>query len=171
MLNNIIAHLTNKLKRVPKIIIWAHNSHLGNAKATEMSSRGELNLGQLIKEAYPPDSFSLGFSTYTGVVTAADNWNGEPKFKKINPALPDSYEFLFHSLPAKNFLFNFNAKQEIKELFSRPKLQRAIGVVYYPDTERQNHYFMAKASLQFDTMLHIDYTNHLHPPPRIIHHG
>ncbi|MCC2644721.1 MAG: erythromycin esterase [Burkholderiales bacterium] len=123
-----------------------------------MSHRGELNLGQLIKETYPNDSFSLGFSTYAGTVTTADNWNERPKFKTINPGLPDSYEYLFHSQAIKNFLIYFNMHSEIHKLFSIPKLQRAIGVIYRPETERVSHYYKAKPSLQFDAMIHIDYT-------------
>jgi erythromycin esterase-like protein len=162
-LNNVITHLRHKLHREPKIIVWAHNSHLGNAKATEMAERGELNLGQLVKETNPNTSFSLGFSTFSGSVTAADNWGDAPQFKTINPALVDSYEYLFHALPFKDFLIRFDINSQIKAMFSNPKLQRAIGVIYRPETERFSHYYLAKPALQFDAMLHIDRTNALIP--------
>jgi erythromycin esterase-like protein len=162
-LQNIIRHLENKLTQEAKVIVWAHNSHLGNARATEMGERGELNLGQLVKESYPMNSFALGFTTYTGTVTAASNWGESPHFKAVTPALPESWENFFHTLPYKDFMIFLTRNEEFKEIFSRPKLERAIGVIYRPDTERFSHYFYAKLALQFDAVIHIDITHELKP--------
>lgn len=156
ILKNILDYLSNTLKTDAKVIIWAHNSHLGNAKATDMSLQGELNIGQLIKEHYPTSSFSLGFSTNTGTVVAADNWGEEPKIKQLNPGINGSYEKLFHKTQCKNFLLTIKNNSDLFQLLSTPRLQRAIGVIYRPDTERYSHYYMANLAHQFDALLHID---------------
>lgn len=143
-----------------KIIIWAHNSHLGDARATEMSDRGEINLGQLIKERHGAVCHAIGFSTYAGSVTAASHWGGATECKTVLPALAGSYEFLFNQLQYKEFILNLT-DQEIAHYLKLPMLQRAIGVVYLPETERQSHYYFARLAYQFETMIHIDYTTNL----------
>lgn len=155
-LQNILAYLSKTLKVPAKIIIWAHNSHLGNAKATEMSSRGDTNIGELIKDHYRDCSFSLGFSTYSGTVLAADEWGESPQVKFLNKALPGSYEELFHNLSSNNFAFIMKNNPKLQKLLSSPRLQRAVGVIYKPETERWSHYYNAELAHQFDAILHID---------------
>ena len=150
-----------------KAIIWAHNSHLGDARATEMGKSGELNLGQLVRDQYGGKSFLIGFSTFTGTVTAASNWDGPAERKHVRRGLPGSYEALFHDvgLPngMKNFVVFLNKKTRAVELLRQPRLQRAIGVIYLPQSERMSHYFSAQLSDQFDAIIHIDETRALKP--------
>lgn len=131
-LQNLIAHLETKLNTPAKIIIWAHNSHVGDARATEMATRKEINLGQLVREKFGTTSFLLGFSTYTGTVTAASDWDGAPERKKVVPGMPGSYEALFHQLKLKNFILDLHQGEYINHLLQLSRLQRAIGVVYRP---------------------------------------
>ncbi|MBA3662091.1 MAG: erythromycin esterase family protein [Gammaproteobacteria bacterium] len=159
--NVLINHLEDQLKQPAKIVVWAHNSHLGDARATEMSAEGEINLGQLIREQYPRDTFSLGFSTYEGIVTAAAAWGDPPAFKQINPGLPGSYEDLFHALNQKEFFLLLRGNKTLEHYLKIGRLQRAIGVVYKPETEQTSHYFFTKLPLQFDAMIHIDKTSAL----------
>jgi erythromycin esterase-like protein len=147
-----------------KVVVWAHNSHLGDARATEMSSSGELNVGQLVRERYQKQAFLVGFTTYRGTVTAAADWGGAAERKAVRAALPDSYEALFHESGAGNFLI------DLRTLHSSPlnesRLERAIGVVYRPETERQSHYFRAWLRGQFDAVLHYDTTRAVEPLER-----
>ncbi len=145
-----------------KLIIWAHNSHLGDARATEMGRHGELNLGQLVREEYADDTVLVGFSTYRGTVTAADDWDHPAERKRVRPALPDSYEALFHSFGAGNFWLNLH-DDAVCAALGPPRLQRAIGVVYRPDTERHSHYFESDLCRQFDLLLHFDDTRAVKP--------
>jgi erythromycin esterase-like protein len=147
----------------PKVIIWAHNSHLGDARATEMSEREELNVGQLMRERYGSKCCSIGFSTYHGSVTAASLWGGPAERKTIRAAEPGSYETGFHELDQPGtILFFRNHKYDIKELKKR-KLERAIGVIYLPTSERVSHYFYASVPEQFDAMIHVDHTRAVEP--------
>ncbi|WP_328709952.1 erythromycin esterase family protein [Microbispora hainanensis] len=149
-----------------KIVVWAHNSHLGDARATEMGARGELNLGQLVREHSLADCRLIGFTTYTGTVTAADDWGGPAERKNVRPALPGSVEELFHEVGHKEFLVGFGRSAGAADLLRRALLERAIGVVYRPRTERQSHYFQARLSDQFDAVIHIDETGALEPLER-----
>lgn len=158
-LQNIFLHLADSLNVEPKIIVWAHNSHVGDASVTDMASYGELNIGELVKLQYGDSSFLLGFSTYTGSVLAANNWGEEPKITLLNPGIKGSYEYMFHSTKLQDFLLIIRNNSELKELLSKRLLQRAIGVVYRPDTEIQSHYYMTNLARQFDAILHID-TSH-----------
>jgi erythromycin esterase-like protein len=144
--------------REPRIVIWAHNSHLGDARATDRARYGELNLGQLVREAHDGDSLSVGFSTYSGSVTATSEWEEPAQHKRVRPGLPGSYEAYFHEIGIPNFLVRTN-----NEELSIPRLQRAIGVIYRPDTERQSHYYEATLSRQFDWMVHFDRTHAVEP--------
>lgn len=159
-LDNLFAYLRSKGDE-PKAIVWAHNSHLGDARATQMSERGELNLGQLIRERHPAGVWNLGFTTYTGTVMAADNWDEPAKIKRVRPALDDSYENLFHDAGLNNFLLNIRPNSELSRKLKTPMLERAIGVIYRPETERYSHYFEAKLSQQFDSVIHFDETHAL----------
>ena len=149
-----------------KVVVWAHNSHLGDARATEMGSSGEHNVGQLTRERCGEDARLIGFSTYHGTVTAASDWDEPAERKRVRPALPASYENLFHEAGAANRLIDLTRDTEIVEALRAPRLQRAIGVIYRPDTERQSHYYRAYLADQFDLVLHYDSTRAVEPMER-----
>jgi erythromycin esterase-like protein len=156
----------DKQRSPAKIIVWAHNSHLGDARATQMSERGELNLGQLVRERCGPHSVSIGFTTHSGTVTAASDWDAPAERKNVRPSLPGSYEKLFHDVGSGRFWLNFRKHPKVKALLRAPALERAIGVIYRPDTERASHYFTARLSDQFDAVLHFDHTRAVEPLER-----
>ena len=158
--------LTHHLGPKSKIVVWAHNSHLGDARATEMGHRGELNLGQLVRQRYGKDAVLVGFTTYHGTVTAASGWDGPAERKHVRPALPGSYEALFHETGIPNFLLLLGGKQETTSLLREPRLERAIGVIYLPRSERASHYFHAQLADQFDVILHFDETRAVEPLER-----
>lgn len=149
-------------ERPRKIVVWAHNSHLGNARATEVGRHGELNLGQLVRDRYGDDAVLVGFTTHRGSVTAASDWGEPAQRKRVRPGLPRSYEALFHDLNAPRFQLDLRMREVIDAL-PAPCLQRAIGVIYRPETERLSHYFHADLPKQFDWLLHIDETTALVP--------
>jgi erythromycin esterase-like protein len=153
-----------------KIVVWAHNSHLGDARATEMGDMGEWNVGQLVRERYPDDCASVGFSTYSGTVTCADDWDEPSRVKRVRPGLPGSYEALFHDAGIARFVLHIDRTRELPPEALEPRLQRAIGVIYRPETERQSHYFEARLAEQFDAMIHIDETRALEPLERVSQH-
>ncbi len=140
-LQNILSHLETLTNKPAKVIVWAHNSHLGDARATEMSERQEINLGQLVRERFDTNTFSLGFSTATGLVTASSDWDGKTDYKPITLPLRGSYEWFFHQLEEKLFLLNLREEPPLMHLLQLPQLQRAIGVIYRPETERMSHYY------------------------------
>ncbi len=122
-----------------KTVVWANNSHLGDARATELADTGELNLGQPARETYPDQCCSIGFTTYTGTVTASYDWGGPPKTMRVQPALDGSVEALFHSAELGDFYLR-GREGEPTPMPQTPLLQRAIGVIYRPDTERHVDY-------------------------------
>jgi len=148
-----------------RVVVWAHNSHLGDARATEMGQGGELNLGQLSRQRYGNDAVLVGFSTYEGTVTAAHNWDEPPQRMRVRPALPDSYERLFHETGVGNFSIILGTSSA-DEVLRAPRLQRAIGVIYRPRTERLSHYFHTVLPDQFDAVLHYDNTRAVEPLER-----
>jgi erythromycin esterase-like protein len=154
--------------RPEKIAVWAHNSHLGDARATEMGAQGELNLGQLVRERYPEDAVLIGFSTYRGSVTAASDWDEPAQRQRVRPGLPGSYEALLHDTGLLRFQLDLQAPA-LRDTLRGPLLQRAIGVVYRPQNERQSHYFQSRLTAQFDWLLHIDETRALQPLDRSEH--
>jgi erythromycin esterase-like protein len=160
-LHALSAHIEEQ-GQPPKIVVWAHNSHLGDARATEMGERGEWNVGQLVRERYKNETCLIGFSTHTGTVAAADNWDEPAQLKKVRPAHKDSYEQIFHQTGMPQFFLNLRNK-EIEEILRRPQLERAIGVIYRPETERVSHYFTAVLSEQFDGVIHFDVTRAVEP--------
>jgi erythromycin esterase-like protein len=164
-LHALLAHLDHRFGR-SKVVVWAHNSHLGDARATERGRRGEWNLGQLVRERYPRDSFLVGFTTYTGTVTAAHHWDEDPRTIPVRPARPDSYEALFHEMGPSAFLVAFDPNARVTSELRAERWERAIGVVYRPETERFSHYFHARLPDQFDAVLHIDRTQALRPLER-----
>jgi erythromycin esterase-like protein len=161
-LQELAGHLRGR-DGTAKIVVWAHNSHLGDARATEMGDSGELNLGQLVREHYPNDCANVGFSTYSGTVTAASDWDGAAETKSVRPGLPGSYEALFHSMGVPRFIATLDKRRAVPPELRQPHLQRAIGVIYRPETERQSHYFNARLADQFDAMIHIDETRAIKP--------
>jgi erythromycin esterase-like protein/predicted phosphoribosyltransferase len=161
-LDALAAHLSRP-DRPAKIVLWAHNSHLGDARATEMSRRGELNVGQLMRAKYGGDAVLIGFTTDHGTVTAASDWGGPAERKQVRPALEGSWERLFHtSLPAR-FLLEWRHGGAVREALREARLERAIGVIYRPATERESHYFIAHLADQFDAVLHFDETRAVEP--------
>jgi erythromycin esterase-like protein len=156
-------HLAATAGPPPRIAVWAHNSHLGDASSTEMGERGEWNLGQLVRDRYPGEATLLGFSTHHGHVTAASNWNEPPQRKRVVEGLPGSWEDVFHQTGEENFLMILQRKPGLLKLTQAQRLQRAIGVIYRPDTERQSHYFYTRLADQFDAIVHIDETTALEP--------
>lgn len=142
-----------------KVVVWAHNSHLGNAAATEMARRGEFNVGQLVKEAFGEASYAVGFGTHTGTVAAASNWGEEVEIKHVRPSHPRSYERLCHESGIPNFFLPLHeryADPEVRHELMDPRLERAIGVIYRPETELQSHYFSAVLPQQFDEYIWFD---------------
>jgi erythromycin esterase-like protein len=167
-LDQLVAHLDRQGGRT-KVVLWAHNSHLGDARATDMGDAGELNVGQLVRQKYDRDAVLIGLTTYTGTVTAASNWGAPAERKRVRPALPDSYEALFHNTGMSRFLLNLRSDSKMVTGLREPRLERAIGVIYRPDTERMSHYFDARLSDQFDAVLHLDETRALEPLERTVH--
>jgi erythromycin esterase-like protein/predicted phosphoribosyltransferase len=164
-LEALAGHLGRQRGEPARIVVWAHNSHLGDARATEVAAHGEVNVGQLMRERHPGDCRLFGFTTYTGTVTAASDWDGPAERKLVRPALSDSVEEQFHDVGEKSFLVTQRATQEVEALRSA-RLERAIGVIYRPETERQSHYFRARLAEQFDAVIHIDETRAVEPLER-----
>jgi erythromycin esterase-like protein/predicted phosphoribosyltransferase len=161
-LDALVIHLGRKGRRA-KLAIWEHNSHLGDARATEMGQRGELNVGQLTREKYGHEAVLVGFTTHHGTVTAASDWGKPAERKRVRPALAGSYEALFHTTGRDRFLLIPNDSDAMAQQLSVPRLERAIGVIYRPETERQSHYFRARLTDQFDAVLHFDETRAVKP--------
>jgi erythromycin esterase-like protein len=149
-----------------KLVVWAHNSHLGDARATQLGRQGELNVGQLVRERHGSEAVLVGFTTYAGTVTAASSWGGRAERKRVRPALPTSYESLFHCAGVPRFLFPLRDGGEVLNGLREPLLERAIGVIYPPETELASHYFYASLPLQFDALIHFDQTRAVEPLER-----
>ena len=169
MLETLIAlntHLSENGKPA-KIVVWAHNSHLGDARATDMGKRrGEWNLGQLARQYFKNQTVSVGFTTDRGTVTAATDWGGAAERKRVRPAIAASYENLFHETQLDRFLLLLRDADHVRAALHTPQLERAIGVIYRPETERQSHYFYADLAAQFDAVIHIDETRAVEPLER-----
>jgi erythromycin esterase-like protein len=163
-IEELMRHLGKRVRN-PKIVVWAHNSHLGDARATEMGQQGEWNVGQLVRERFGDQSYLIGFSTYEGSVTAASDWDGPAERKRVRPGMKNSYELLFHETGQPHFWLNLREPALQSELRNE-RLQRAIGVIYLPRTERHSHYFHARLAQQFDAMLHFDVTTAVRPLER-----
>ncbi len=164
-LDTIAAHLESEIGAA-KIVVWEHNSHLGDARATEMGERGEWNVGQLIREKYGDQAVNIGFTTNAGTVTATSDWGEPARLKRVRPAIKDSYERLFHKTEIGNFFLNLR-DAEIKKTLSESLLERAIGVIYRPETERVSHYFAARLAEQFDGVIHFDETRAVEPLDKV----
>ena len=146
-----------------RVVVWAHNSHVGDARATEVSADGQLTIGQLAREQYGDDCRLIGFSTYSGTVTAASDWGGVAEHRVVRPALAGSIEELLHDTGKDAFLVAMHDGSIAGAALETVRLARAIGVIYLPQTERQSHYFHVRPSDQFDAMIHIDTTRALEP--------
>jgi erythromycin esterase-like protein/predicted phosphoribosyltransferase len=157
-LDELVAHL-ERTSGPAKVVVWAHNSHLGDERATELAQAGQLNLGQLVRDHHGDETLLAGFTTYVGTVTAASDWGGPAERKRVRRALPGSWEELFHERGPERFWLDPG------ELRGR-RLERAIGVVYRPETERVSHYFHARLADQFDAVIHLDETHALEPLER-----
>lgn len=145
-----------------KAVVWAHNSHVGDARATEMgAARGEHNIGQLCRQNLGEEAFLIGFGTHEGTVAAATEWGGPMQVKKVRPSHPSSYERLFHDSGVPAFLLPLlhPLRQAVRDELAAPRLERAIGVIYRPETELQSHYFQAALPWQFDAYVWFDETN------------
>lgn len=163
-LNALITHLDKHASAEPaRIVVWAHNSHVGDARATEVSADGQLTIGQLAREYYADESRLIGFSTYGGTVTAASDWGGIAERKVVRPALAGSIEELLHETGKPAFFVPMHDGSPAAKALEVVRLGRAIGVIYRPETERQSHYFHVRPSDQFDAMIHIDQTRALEP--------
>lgn len=152
-----------------RAVVWAHNSHLGDARATYMGDSGELNLGQLVREKHGSQAFLVGFTTHTGTVTAASNWDEPAQRKRVRPSMAGSYERLFHEAGVDRFLLLLREDGPLQEALRDERLERAIGVIYRPESERLSHYFRGRLPEQFDAVLHIDETSALEPLERWAH--
>jgi erythromycin esterase-like protein len=155
-LEALTAELERRHGSPPKAAVWAHNSHVGDARATQLGQAGELNIGQLVRERHRRDAFLIGFTTFTGTVTAASDWGGPAERKRVRRSLDGSWEKLFHESGRPRFVL-------APEGLGGTRLERAIGVVYRPETERLSHYFDAELRRQFDAVIHIDETQAVEP--------
>ena len=162
-LAEIAQRLDRDLGRASRIVVWEHNSHLGDARATQMADEGELNVGQLVRERWAKDSFLVGLTTYEGTVVAASDWDRPGHVQRVRPALPGSFEALLHEVDAPEFLLLPDEDRRLPAGLRRERLERAIGVVYRPETERASHWFRARLGDQFDAVLHIDKTSAVVP--------
>ncbi|HEY3349777.1 MAG TPA: erythromycin esterase family protein [Thermoanaerobaculia bacterium] len=149
-----------------KIVVWAHNSHLGDARATEMGDHGEQSLGQLVRARRGADAVLVGFTTDSGTVTAASAWDGPAQRMRLTPAVEDAWEALFREVPYPRFHLDLHRDRALGEALSERRLERAIGVIYRPETERRSHYFLARLPEQFDAILHFDHTRAVEPLER-----
>ncbi len=164
-------HMFETLKQVmafrgegAKAVVWAHNSHIGDARATEMSSRGEHNIGELCARAFGNLSYRIGFGTDHGSVAAASNWDAPMEIKQVRPAHPQSHEYQFHLTGNQGLLLGLRgAAPELVDAVCKPRLERAIGVIYRPETELASHYFEARLGQQFDEYIWLDETSAVKP--------
>jgi len=163
-LDGLLEHLDVRSGHT-KAVVWEHNSHVGDARATYMGSRGELNVGQLARQRYGGDVTLIGSTTYSGHVTAASDWGAPTERKRVRPARSDSHEALLHTVGLPQFWLA-TSDDAVNGALSRTRLERAIGVIYRPETELQSHYFDADLARQFDAVIHMDLTHALEPLER-----
>lgn len=164
-LERLTQHVARSTGRA-KMIVWAHNSHVGDAGATSMGRRGEINIGSLMRRRHGRDAFSIGFTTYAGTVTAAPEWHEPEQRRRVRPARGDSYEGFFHELGVPAFYLPLRRHRPHLPGLPASMLERAIGVVYKPETELVSHYFRADVLQQFDALFHYDVTRAVEPLER-----
>ena len=148
-----------------RAVVWAHNSHIGDARATSMGwAREELNIGQLCKEAFGKRALNIGCCGNTGTVAAARRWDGDMQVMQVRPGLQNSYEALMHATGVQNFVLDLregHCDEELRQALMKKRLERFIGVIYAPHTERQSHYSSAVLPEQFDGLVWFDETKHV----------
>jgi len=156
-----------------KAIVWAHNSHIGDARATQMSARGEFNIGQLVRQKYGNAAYIIGFGTDHGTVAAASEWGGPMEVKTVQPSHVDSYERVCHDVDTDNFLLPLRDPLQaiVRRRLLSERLERAIGVIYRPESELQSHYFYASLPQQFDEYIWFDETRAVEPLSREVRKG
>jgi erythromycin esterase-like protein len=164
------AHLASIPDRAPKVVVWAHNTHTGDARHTENGEQGELNIGQLARERLGTGAVNVGFLTYAGTVFAAPDWGAEGRRYDLRPALPGSYASLLHDVRTaggpREFLLVLRGESAAATALAGPRLERAVGVIYVPQTERQSHYFTARLARQFDVVIYVDSSTAVQPLAR-----
>jgi erythromycin esterase-like protein len=163
-LDALIEHLDRQSHNT-KVVVWEHNSHVGDARATAMGFRGERNVGQLTRQTYGGDAALIGLTTFDGWVTAASDWGAPAERKRVRPARPGSHEALLHAVDLPQFWVS-TSDLPVLDVLNQPRLERAIGVIYRPETELQSHYFEAHLAQQFDAVVHMDHTRALEPLER-----
>ncbi|ASY58338.1 protein-L-isoaspartate O-methyltransferase [Sinorhizobium sp. CCBAU 05631] len=162
-----LRHVLNARGSGAKAVVWAHNSHIGDARHTDMgTARDELNIGQLCREHFPDETALIGFGTHDGQVAAASDWGSEMEVKAIRPSLEGSYERHFHDSRVGRFLLDLSQDRELRDRLLEPKIERFIGVIYRPDTERLSHYAHASLPRQFDAFVWFDKTSPVIPLAR-----
>jgi erythromycin esterase-like protein len=165
-LNALIEHVRAE-RGDAKVVVWEHNSHVGDARATTMSRRQELNVGQVVRQRYGADNVLLvGFTTFDGTVTAASEWGGDAERKHVREALVGSFESLFHEVDLPRFSLRTRTDDALANLLRHPRLHRAIGVIYRPETELVSHYLETHLADQFDVVIHLDRTHAVAPLER-----
>jgi erythromycin esterase-like protein len=152
--------------RPQKVVLWAHNSHVGDERASEMGRRRQINIGQLLRERHPDNTFSVGFTTYRGSVVAADEWDEPPQIKLVRPAIPESWEAVFHETGLDAFYLDVT-DPDLRPALLSERLERAIGVIYSPQTERLSHYFHSRLADRFDAVIHFDHSREVEPIDRL----
>jgi protein-L-isoaspartate(D-aspartate) O-methyltransferase len=170
--NHRDTHMFETLRRLldrggdgTKAVVWEHNSHLGNATATQFGTHGQINVGQLCREFFGDDVYAIGQGTDHGTVAAATEWEGEMEIKEVRPSHPDSYERLMHLAETEAFCLPLSrsSRPQLVAALAIKRLERAIGVIYRPDTERSSHYFEASLPEQFDEWIWFDETTAVRP--------
>lgn len=161
-LEALAAHLRQEQGRA-HIVVWAHNAHVGDARGTELARHHEVSLGQLVRVAHGVDATLIGFTTYSGMVTAAREWNGPAARMAVRDALPGSYEALFHQTGLGSCQVVWHESPDAEAILDVPRLERGIGMVYRPETERVSHYYQSRLPRQFDAVVHIDHTTAVEP--------
>jgi erythromycin esterase-like protein len=159
----IADHVAQMTGREGKVVMWSHNTHSGDARATFAADRGELNIGQLMRQRHGNDAFLVGFFSYIGTVFAAPEWDAPGRLYEMRPALPGSYSELFHKLGLSSFSLLMRGNPSLRDVLAAPMLERAIGVIYAPQTERQSHYFPARLAEQFDAVIFFDRSSAVTP--------
>ncbi|HXR29704.1 MAG TPA: erythromycin esterase family protein [Solirubrobacterales bacterium] len=162
-LSRLVSHLASS-GRPAKVVVWAHNMHVGDARMTELSERGEVSMGQLAREEWGQDAVLVGFTTHSGTVTASSAWDAPPKRKELPEAVAESHEARLHEFGLPRFFLDLRDGNGSE--LSEPRPERAIGVVYQPETERDSHYFEASLSGQFDAVVHVDESRAVEPLER-----
>lgn len=164
MVQSLIHHL-NRHANGSRIVVWEHNTHVGDARATDMRQHGEWSLGQLMRERYGRDVVLIGLTAYTGEVTCAESWNGPPEQKPLPPALPGSYEAIFHDTGIPQFYLPLTGRESQLAELHTPHLERAIGLVFHPQSAPEQGYYSACLADQFDALIHFDETHATAPLP------